>query len=160
MAKTPRVFGGGLSAIKARDSLRESFIPSQLIVFVVSIALVLIGVAGFAVTGVDHFATPKNAQSLLGATLNPLQNVIHIGTGIAGLAIWRRRHVAQTYAMVVFALCGALFVYGLFAAGSTTSANFLALDNGSNALHAVVAVAALLGAMLPGERRTRSIAQR
>lgn len=106
------------------------------------VAYVLVGVLGFFVTGFDDFAGATQDEKLLGIfRLNPLHNVVHLLIGFGGVALWKTRESARAYGAALVAGYGATFLYGLYAAGKETGANFLALNAADNGLHLVSAIA-------------------
>jgi hypothetical protein len=101
--------------------------PSQLLALAIGAIYTLVGILGFFVTGFDNFASETD-KTLLGFEINPLHNLVHLGIGLAGLAL-----------------------YGLFAAGNS-DINFLSLNGADNGLHLVSAVAGVAIALLPADR--------
>lgn len=128
--------------------------PAQYLAFLIGVVFLLIGIAGFFVTGFDAFAQPEG-DLLFGFEVNPLHNVVHLVIGALGVGMWRPLALARTYGWILAIGYGAAFVYGLFFAGSTEPANFLALNTADNWLHLVSALAGLLIALWPGGRRRR-----
>lgn len=116
--------------------------PGQYLALAIGAVYTLVGLAGFAVTGFDGFASPEGS-SLLGFEVNPLHNIVHLIIGAAGLALWNRLDGAKTYGWLLAVGYGLTFVYGLFVAGQDTSANFLALNGADQGLHLVSAIAGL-----------------
>ena len=103
----------------------------------------LVGVAGFVVTGTDGFAE-THGEKLLGVfMLNPLHNIVHLAVGGLLLLAARggERPAAQVNTLVgaVYLLVG---IVGLFVLDK--SANILALNAADNALHFGSALVLLL----------------
>jgi len=134
--------------------------PSQVLALVIGAAYVVVGLAGWLVTGFDDFATPNTGETLLGFELNPLHNIVHLVIGAAGLAMWRTLDTAKTFGWLLFVGYGATFVYGLLI-DKTSDANFLSLNGADDGLHLVSALAGLAVALWPvGERRSASASAR
>ncbi len=127
--------------------------PAQWLALGIGVVYVLVGLAGFAVTGVDDFAAP-DGELLLGFEVNPLHNIVHLVIGAAGLALWSRLDQARGYGWLLAIGYGATFVYGLFVVNSDDPANFLAINQADNWLHAASALAGLAIALWPA-RSTR-----
>lgn len=110
----------------------------------------LIGLAGFAVTGGVGFASPDGA-SLLGFEVNPLHNIVHLGLGAAWLLGARAGAMpARSTNMALGAVLLLLGIAGFFI-DSGADYNILALDMADNWLH-VVSGAAALGVAMYGAR--------
>lgn len=120
---------------------------------IIGAVYLLFGLAGFLVTGLDNFAS-RSHETLLGFEVNPLHNIVHILIGLAGLALGRKLAGARTYGWLLALGYGAVFIFGLFVAGKSTSANFLSLNGADNVLHILSALAGLVIALLPVTRRT------
>ena len=111
--------------------------PAQLFALGFGAIYLVVGVAGFVVTGFEDFAAPSDAELIVFA-LNPLHNLVHILVGAlllgsAGSSVAAKRMnavVGGAYAVV--ALLGFL---GLL--------EFLNVNTADNWLHAVTAVLGL-----------------
>jgi hypothetical protein len=135
--------------------------PAQWLALAIGAVYVLVGLVGFAVTGFDGFAAPEGDLLLGIFEINPLHNVVHILIGAAGLALWNRLDRARVFGWLLAVGYGAVFVYGLFVAGSDQPANFLALNQGDNGLHIFSALAGLAIALWPaGDRRGTTTSDR
>jgi uncharacterized protein DUF4383 len=104
----------------------------------------VVGIVGFAVSGFDAFAAPRG-DVLLGFTVNPLQNLIHLAIGWwlvnaaqAGEAEARR---AGLRAAVLILLLG---LAGLYLDTRAPELNFLNANTTVNAAHLISALAAFL----------------
>jgi hypothetical protein len=113
---------------------------------------VLVGVAGFTVTG-GHTAAGHEGGDLLGVfQVNVLHNVVHLAVGAVMLgAAVAGTQAARLTNILVGAVYLLLAVVGLFILGDSP-ANIIALNGADNGLHAVLGVA-LLGAGLTADRR-------
>jgi hypothetical protein len=113
---------------------------------------VLVGVAGFTVSG-GHTAAGHEGGDLLGVfQVNVLHNVVHLAVGAVMLGAAVAGNVAARLTnTVVGAVYLLLAVVGLFILGDSP-ANIIALNGADNGLHAVLGVA-LLGVGLGADRR-------
>lgn len=126
--------------------------PAQWLALLIGVVFVLVGLAGFTVTGFDGFADP-DGDLLLGFEVNPLHNIVHLLIGAAGLVLWSRLDRARVYGWLLAIGYGATFVYGLFVVNSDDPINFLAINQADNWLHAVSALAGLAIALWPASGR-------
>jgi hypothetical protein len=125
--------------------------PPQLLALAIGVVYTLIGIVGFFVTGFDDFAAHTD-ETLLGFSINPLHNIVHIVIGVAGLALFRTLAGARTYGWLLAVGYGATFVYGLFAADEEEPLNFLSINWADNWLHLVSTLAGLAIALWPVRR--------
>ena len=79
-----------------RDPAASDRHPAQLLALIIGAVYTLIGIAGFFVTGFEHFAAETD-KTLLGFEINPLHNIVHLAIGLAGLAMWRQLDTARAY---------------------------------------------------------------
>ena len=125
--------------------------PAQWLALVLGAVFTVLGLAGFVVTGVAGFAAAEG-DTLAGLGLNPLRNIVHLVTGVAGLVMWRRLDTARLFGWIVAAFYAVAFLYGLFAVGRA-SLNFLALNAADNWLHLVFALLGVAVARWPATGR-------
>ena len=118
---------------------------------------VLVGVLGFAFTGLSDFAAPSSDKLILFG-VNPLHNLVHIAVG----ALWLASSRSESAARAVSTLIGAVYllvgVVGLFVTGSA-DLNLLNLNQPDNALHLASAALGLYFG-LAGRRTAASAAWR
>ena len=125
--------------------------PNRTLGTVFGVVYLLVGLAGFAVTGFSNFAGTEG-DTLIVFDVNPLHNIVHLLVG--GLLLGASRSVrtakgANTLVGGVYLLVG---VIGLFLIG--TDANILALNGADNVLHFASAIL-LLGVGLGADKRSR-----
>jgi len=111
---------------------------------------VLVGLAGFAVTGLSDFAATSSDKLILFG-LNPLHNIVHLLVGVVWLASSRNEQSAR----VVSAAIGAVYLLvgaaGLFIVGNS-DLNLLNLNQPDNVLHLGSAVLGLYFGLAGGRR--------
>ena len=123
--------------------------PNRTLGTVFGIVYLLVGLAGFAVTGGIGFAATEGNPVIV-FEVNPLHNLVHLAIG-AALLISARKSVRAAKSMntavgAVYLLVGIL---GLFLIGS--GANILALNGADNVLHLASALL-LLGVGLAADK--------
>jgi uncharacterized membrane protein YuzA (DUF378 family) len=114
---------------------------NQTLALLIGAVFLLIGIAGFFVTGLEGFTEHDHSRTLLGFAVNPLHNIVHIAVGLAGLLLARSVGGARTFGWLLLVGYGATFVYGLFA--QNASWDFLNINAADNVLHLVSALAGL-----------------
>ena len=115
---------------------------------------VLIGVAGFFVTGFDDFAAKDYSEELLIFPVNPLHNIVHIAVGALWLGASARHGSAKSVNMLIGV------VYGLVAIlGFAGALKFLAIEDAGSAdnfLHLATALLALYFGSTGAEATSRA----
>lgn len=116
----------------------------------------LVGLAGFAVTGFDQWTASETGEYLLGFELNPLHNVVHLLIGAALLAGgFRTERDARAVTWLVGAAYAVVGIVGFFV--MDTDVDILALNMADNWLHVGTAAIAFVAAFLSqreADRRT------
>jgi hypothetical protein len=136
-----------------RPVTRSGRTVPQTLALVVGGLFLLIGLAGFFVTGFDGWTEHDPDQTLLGFAVNPLHNVVHVLIGVAGLVFARTDGLARVFGWLLVVGYGATFVYGLLVAGQDEG-NVLNLNAADNVLHALSVLAGLAIALWPRRDRT------
>jgi hypothetical protein len=118
---------------------------------------VAVGLLGFALTGLEGFASTRGASLWL-LEVNPLHNSLHVLLGLSlVVAAARGEAQARTLAMLTGATYGVVGLLGLGVVG--TGGNILALNTADNVVHLITAVAAVGAAAastrLPRHRTSR-----
>jgi Domain of unknown function (DUF4383) len=103
---------------------------------------VVVGLLGFAVTGLEGFATTSGDKLILFG-VNPLHNLVHVAVGAAWLVASRREPAARLVSALIGAVYLVVGVIGLFIAGGGSELNILNLNQPDNLLHFASALAAL-----------------
>lgn len=130
--------------------------PVQILAALAGIAFIVFGVVGFTRTGVGDWATHS---FVLGFSVNPLHNLVHVAVGVLGLLMALGSGLARLYGWLLFAGFGAIFVWGLMITGilaqnpASEFGNPLALNTNDNWLHLGIALFGLLLAVLPARRK-------
>ena len=124
----------------------------SLLGFVFGAVYLIVGLAGFTVSGGHSFADHDGGKLLGIFMVNPLHNVAHLAVGAVLLgAAYAGARTARLANITVGAVYLLLGVVGLFVLSS--SANILALNSPDNALHFASAIV-LLGVGLAAPKVT------
>jgi uncharacterized membrane protein YuzA (DUF378 family) len=111
---------------------------------------VLVGLAGFAVTGLSDVAATSSDKLILFG-LNPLHNIVHLLVGVVWLASSRNEQSARVVSAAIGAVYLLVGVAGLFIAGNS-DLNLLNLNQPDNVLHLGSAVLGLYFGLAGGRR--------
>jgi hypothetical protein len=137
---------------------------AQTLALLFGVAFLGAGVLGF-IPGITQdlgdikFAGNDSPAELFGIfQVSILHNIVHLLTGIAGIALARTLAGARTYLLWAGVIYVVLFVYGLFV-GNDSDANFVPIDNADDWLHLVLAVG-LLGAWFVSKGGEQMVTER
>jgi Domain of unknown function (DUF4383) len=108
--------------------------PAQNFALVAGIVYLAIGIIGFFITGFNNFVG-VDPEALLGFSINPLHNVVHILVGAVWLASQRKHDSAKAANTAIGVVYLALGVIGLLPLGNIL--DFLAINTADNWLHIV-----------------------
>ena len=126
---------------------------NQTLALAVGALFLLMGIAGFFVTGLSGFADHNPSRTLAGFAVNPLHNVVHLLIGAAGIALARTQSGARTYGLLLIGGYGLTFLYGLFAQNAEW--DFLNINAADNVLHLLAVLAGAVIAFYGKGRTTR-----
>ena len=93
----------------------------------------LVGLLGFAFTGLADFAAPSDDKLLLFG-VNPLHNLVHLAVGALWLAASRTEAAARAVSTLIGAVYLLVGMLGLFINGSS-DLNLLNINQPDNVLH-------------------------
>lgn len=99
--------------------------PAQMFALVFGAVYVLVGLAGFAVTGFDNFAGETFDDKLIIFAVNPLHNIVHLAIGAAWLASAGKHATAKSMNLIIGVAYGLTFLLGILGV-----LKFLAIDEG------------------------------
>jgi hypothetical protein len=86
--------------------------PAQLYALVFGAVLVLAGIAGFVVDASFGSGTDVSGDELIFFEVNGWHNIVHILSGIAGLALWRSPAGARGFALGFGAIYAVVTIWG------------------------------------------------
>ncbi|MBB4686861.1 DUF4383 domain-containing protein [Amycolatopsis jiangsuensis] len=138
----------------------EGLQPAQVLTAILGLLFLAYGILGFVKSGFGDFTGHHDAD-LWRFSANPLNNLVHVVTGVIGLLLAFGSGRARTFGWVLLIGYGVLFVWGLVLTGTITTnpvsglGNPLDLRTADTWLHLGIAVVGLLIAVLPARRRVR-----
>lgn len=127
--------------------VRPRTTAGQHLSLITGVLLVVLGVAGFAVSGFGDWTGGTQEQQVVGFSVNPASSAVHLVLGVLGVLGRTGARRARGYGLVLFLVCAALFAYGLSSDGSGDTALNLAWP--VTTLHGVLAFVGLLIAFVP-----------
>lgn len=130
-----------------KELWRTSSINQQ-IAYALGATYVLVGVVGFAVTGVSGFAATQGDELIIFG-LNPLHNIVHIAVGALLLGgAWATARASRSVNAVVGGVYAVVGIAGFFVINS--GLNILAINHPDNGLHLGSALVLLVAGLVLG----------
>jgi hypothetical protein len=126
---------------------------------IVGIVFLVVGIAGFIpgltqnMEAMDGAGADSEAMLLGIFQVSVLHNIVHLLFGVAGLVVAARAMASRQFLIWGGVVYLALWVYGLFAAGSD-QANFVPVNSADNWLHLVLGVGMILLGLFVGRDRS------
>jgi hypothetical protein len=115
--------------------------PAQLYALLFGAVLLLVGILGFIADSSFGSGSDVQGSDLIIFEVNGWHNLVHIASGLLGLALWRSRPGARAFALGFGAVYLVVAIWGLI-----TGDNVLWLvpvDGPDNVLHLLIAAAGL-----------------
>jgi hypothetical protein len=122
----------------------EARSPSQVYALVIGITLVAAGVLGFFYEASFSTGDDAEAEKVLGIlAVNGWHNLVHIASGVVGLAVMGSYVNARLYALGFGAVYLALGVIGLLMDNPDLLLDFIPINDEDNVLHLLIGIAGL-----------------
>jgi hypothetical protein len=127
--------------------------PARLYATVAGAFLTILGIIGFFYSG--SFGSPGTVDDVFGIfAVNGWDNVLHLATGLLGLAA--AGYVARTYALAVGLFYLVIAVWGFIAGSGDAILSIFPVNTADNVLHLILGLVGLAaGAASPAQRRAR-----
>ena len=122
--------------------------PAQVYALVIGATLAVAGVIGFFYSGDfstgDATKDPANRDAVFGLLdVNGWHNLVHLGSGLVGLACWRSFAAARAYAIGLGAVYTVVTILGFIAGDGDSILALLPVNTEDNVLHLVIALVGL-----------------
>jgi hypothetical protein len=133
--------------------------PAQLYALVFGAVLLVVGILGFISDASFGSGDDVDGSDFIIFEVNGWHNIVHILSGLLGLALWRRADTARLYALAFGATYLVVTVWG-FVTGDQVLW-LLPVDAADNVLHLLIAVAGIAAGLAssprePAEGRART----
>jgi hypothetical protein len=110
---------------------------------VIGLTLVVVGIVGFFYS--SAFGSPGEVDAVFGLLdVNGFHNVVHIASGLLGLALAGSYSGARTYCIVLGVAYTAVAVWGFILGDGEAILDVLPVNTADNVLHAFIAAVSLL----------------
>jgi hypothetical protein len=132
--------------------------PAQLYALSFGAVLLLVGILGFIADSSFGSGSDVQGDDFIIFEVNGWHNIVHILSGLLGLALWRRADTARAYALGFGAVYLAVTIWGFITGDNVLW--LLPVDTADNFLHLAIALTGLAAglASTPERRRRSSVA--
>jgi hypothetical protein len=120
--------------------------PAQRYALVIGAALTAAGIVGFFYS--DAFGKPGDVDDVFGVlSVNGWHNVVHLLSGLLGLALFRSYGGARTYAIGLGAVYTVLAIWGFVIGDGESILGFVPVNSEDNVLHLLIALAGIFAGL-------------
>jgi hypothetical protein len=124
---------------------------------VIGLSLTAAGIVGFFYS--SSFGKPGKVDDVFGVLdVNGWHNVIHLLSGLIGLAVWRSYSAARRYAIWFGAVYAAVAIWGLVIGDGESILGIVPINAEDNVLHLLIALAGLAAGLAAGKTPAPSVA--
>lgn len=139
----------------ADTRMNRDMTPAQTYSLVFGATLLLVGIVGFAVNASFDTGSGVQGDDLILFEVNGWHNLVHIASGLLGLALFRRNATARLFALGFGAVYLIVTIWG-FADGNDVL-SLIPVNTADNLLHLAIAGAGIAaGVASPEYRKTRT----
>ena len=122
--------------------------PAQLYALLIGAMLTLAGIAGFFYSASFASGDGTERDAVLGILdVNGWHNIVHLLSGVAGLAMFRSYDASRAYALALGAVYLVVTVLGLVAGDGEEIFNLLPINTEDNVLHGLLGVAGVVAGL-------------
>ena len=115
--------------------------PAQLYSLLFGIVLLAVGILGFIADSSFGTGSDVEGSDFIIFEVNGWHNIVHILSGLLGLALWRRRDLARAYALGFGAVYLVVTIWGFITGDQVLW--LIPVDTADNILHLLIAAAGL-----------------
>jgi hypothetical protein len=139
--------GNRLPALPShRQPIRIIRTPAQRYALVIGLALTAAGIVGFFYS--SAFGKPGKVDDVFGVLdVNGWHNLIHLVSGLIGLAVWRSYSPARRYAIGFGAVYAAIAIWGLVIGNGESILGIVPINTEDNVLHLLIALAGIFAGL-------------
>ena len=121
--------------------MTDRYTPAQIYSLVFGATLLLVGIVGFAADSSFETGTNISGGELIVFEVNGWHNLVHILSGLVGLALWRNPATARSFALGFGVVYAIVTLWG-FIDGNTVL-GLIPVNAADNVLHLLIAAAGI-----------------
>ncbi|HYF24364.1 MAG TPA: DUF4383 domain-containing protein [Baekduia sp.] len=134
--------------------MTDRYTPAQIYSVVFGATLLAAGLLGFIADSSFDTGSGVQGDDLVVFEVNGWHNLVHIASGLLGLALWRNAASARAFALGFGAVYGIVTVWG-FADGDQVL-SLIPVNAADNVLHLAISAAGILAGLVSADRAPRT----
>ena len=128
--------------------------PAQIYSLAIGATLLLVGILGFVADSSFDTGSNVNGSDFIIFEVNGWHNLVHIASGLVGLALWRKPASARAFALGFGAVYAIVTLWGFIDGNDVL--NLIPVDAADNVLHLLIAAAGIIAGLASTASRRRA----
>jgi hypothetical protein len=128
--------------------------PAQLYALTFGAVLLLVGILGFIADASFGSGSDVSGDDFIIFEVNGWHNIVHILSGLAGLALWRRADTARAFALGFGGIYLAVTIWGFITGDNVLW--LIPVDTADNFLHLVISLTGIAAGLASSPRRRQA----
>ena len=138
--------------------MTDRYTPAQIYALAFGATLLLVGILGFVADASFNTGADVSGSNLIVFEVNGWHNLVHIASGLVGLALWRNPATARSFALGFGAVYLVVTLWGLVDGNDVLG--LIPVNAADNVLHLVIALAGIAAGLASSTAREPSRAAR
>ena len=130
--------------------MTDRYTPAQIYALAFGATLLLVGILGFIAESAFNTGSDLNGSNFIIFEVNGWHNLVHIASGLIGLALWRNPATARMFALGFGATYLLVTLWG-FVDGNDVL-GLIPVNAADNVLHLLIAVAGIAAGLASADR--------
>ncbi len=134
--------------------MTDRYTPAQLYSLVFGATLLLVGILGFVAESSFDTGSNVNGSNLIFFEVNGFHNIVHLASGLLGLALWRSVAGARGFALGFGLVYGAVTLWGFIDGNDVLS--LIPVNAADNVLHLAISALGIVAGLVSKDDPARA----